>query len=320
MEEQNEQTMAQQVWEWLRKRGRDVTTGFARAYSWMYDLPYEDDTTTSDIIAAVEEGVEPYASTGPYRWLASPASPIDAIYHLAHPGGYQTTLTGGSPMEDQDREEVDFFRQVVQASVNLETGAPAALPTVAPETVDPSYVAPIYESVGLDVPSPMHLETTPTYQSVSLPSVDQSLAVPDYGGSSDPYVGAGGDPYIPQLGGDPQVPFGGVTSMTLRPFETTTPGALGPMGRRTLIKTWIAGPPGRRIQFWHFYLGNRKYTGCIKADGSWKQWPVYKPLVIGKTMTDRKAKRVARRLDSYAKSAKKILSVLGYRTSRGGRK
>ena len=125
-------------------------------------------------------------------------------------------------------------------------------------------------------------------------------------------------PYTPDPGvtDDPAQTFGGGTTMTLAPFQNGGPGALGVMGRRTLIKTWLAGPPGRRIRFYHFYMGNRKYTGCVKADGSWKQWPTYRPLVIGKTMTDKKARRVANKMDSYMKSVKKIASVLGWKLRR----
>jgi hypothetical protein len=267
----------------------------------MYDLPYEEDTTTSDIISAVEEGIEPYASTSAYRMLASPASPIDAIYHLAHPEGYQSTI-GGFHMDDQDREEVEFFRQLVQAEANLEIGAPSALPETIPETIDPQYISPVYQSRGVPAPVPVPIGSDP--------ATEQELA-PMGSFNYDP-------PYDPGPGGDPGDIFGGgVTSMTLAPFgQDTQPGALGPMGARTLIKSWVAGPPGRRIRFYHFYVGNRKYVGCLKADGSWKQWPVYRPLVLGKTMTDRKAKRVAKRMDSYMKSVRKIARVLGWKLSR----
>ena len=300
------QNVLEEILGWFRARGRDVTTGFARAYAWMYDLPYEEDITTSDIISAVEEGIEPYASTPAYRILASPASPIDALYHLAHPGGYDTTIKESHPMEDQDIEEVDFFRQVVQADINQAVGAPSAVPTTIPETIDPSYIEPIYEGLGMPAPTPVPLGTIPTYEST--PMSGEAFPYSDEGSYNyDP-------PYDPGPGGDPGSTFGGgITSMTLAPFgQDTAPGMLGPMGRRTLIKTWLAGPRGGpRIRFYHFYMGNRKYVGCVKADGSWKQWPVYKPLVLGKTMTDRKAKRVARRMDSYMKSVRKIARVLG---------
>jgi len=86
---------------------------------------------------------------------------------------------------------------------------------------------------------------------------------------------------------------------------------------RTIIKSWWAGPKGGpRIRFTMFYIGTRKYIGCNKLDGSWKQWPVYKPLVIGKTMNDKKARRVARHMDRYMKGVKKVARALGYKVSR----
>jgi hypothetical protein len=106
--------------------------------------------------------------------------------------------------------------------------------------------------------------------------------------------------------------------MTLAPWgQDPGPGAIAPFGRRTLARTWLAGPKsGPRIRFYHFYIGSRAYIGCIKKDGSWKQWPVYKPLTIGKTMTDRKARRVANRMDSYMKTVRKIARVMGWSLKR----
>lgn len=86
----------------------------------------------------------------------------------------------------------------------------------------------------------------------------------------------------------------------------------------TILKRWFAGPRGGpRIQFIMFLQNGRKYIGCNRMDGSWKQWPVYRPLVIGKKMNDRKARRVAAHMDRYMKGMKKIARVLGYEVSRG---
>lgn len=91
----------------------------------------------------------------------------------------------------------------------------------------------------------------------------------------------------------------------------------------TILKSWWAGPRGGpRIRFIMFMLNGRKMIGCNKVDGTWKQWPAKSPstIVIGKTLTDRKARRVATRLERYAKRSKKILGLLGYKVSRKGSK
>lgn len=133
-------------------------------------------------------------------------------------------------------------------------------------------------------------------------------------GDDEMVMGGAGAPWGDYQEGD----FASALGATRTDPRTGSQYQPGVPSQTTVLKTWWAGPRGGpRIRFVMFMQNGRKYIGCNKTDGSWKQWPAkHGTIVIGKTLSDAKARRVARRLERYSKNSRKILGLLGYRVTR----
>ena len=286
----------EEILPWVKARGRGITEWFAKTYAWMYDLPYEEGTTTSEAIAKAEAGIDPYASEFGWRMLGTPASPIDYAYHLIHGEGYQLEQT-------EAYENGQFYTTPDPSGVFVTP--PGGLITAdnggffEEERVRPPAMLP-GGGMMIDPGGPLegYVDPAQVQQAVRATLTSMQRVDPwDYMGQT----------YIPTIAG------GSEPMVMTDPITGTFPPSVN---GRTLIKTWIGGPKSSPRRFWLFWIGRRKYMGCYKNDGTWSQWPVYKPLVIGKTMTDRKAKRIARKMDSYMKSVRKIARILGWTLKR----